>query len=155
MGTRFLNVPAEVMFQAAVESLDAGARVWFGCDVDQARIGGILDDAFDYQRVLGVDVDTRLPAEERLRFRQTNMTHAMVLESYTADARGEVIEFRVENSWGPAVNDGYFRMSPGWFRNFVVEVVVPQRVLSSNLARAFREDPAIVLEPWDPLGAVL
>jgi bleomycin hydrolase len=137
-----------------LESLDDSRSVWFGCDVDQCRLRGILDaDAFDYVRVLGQE--TLLPRSERWRFRQTRMTHAMVIHGYKTGPDGDLLEFCVENSWGPKVNDGYFRMSPSWFREFVVECVVPRTAVSPELLELWLHDEPIVLPRWDPLGVLL
>jgi bleomycin hydrolase len=87
-----------------------------------------------------------------LRYQQLVMSHAMVFTEYEADQDGRIVSFRVENSWGPTVNKGYFLMTDAWFDDFVIECCVPPSAVSAELVQLWHKDKPIMLPVWDPLG---
>ena len=153
---RYLNVSVEIMKAAVVRTLDLGRRCWFGCDMQQCsdRKHGVLDPrVFDWSLVLGGDV--LLPKATRFMFKQGQVTHAMVFCCYHRNDKDEVETFRVENTWGSSIHDGYLDMHTSWFDEYVYECVVPRQVLAPHLLQVWDSDDPIHLPPWDPLGALL
>lgn len=154
---RYLNVELDIMKKSVMLANDRGRRVWFGSDVSKDRHEGegLLDPAvFDWPLLLGADL--RLPRDLRLKYRQTAVSHAMVIEGYHADPQtGQPTCFRVENTWGDAHKSGFLEMSSKWFDEFVFEVLVPPDVLSGFLLGIWQTDQAIQLPLWDPLGMLL
>jgi bleomycin hydrolase len=62
--------------------------------------------------------------------------------------------WRVENSWGAEKYDkGFCTMDSSWFDEYVFEVVVRKDRLPAELRAALSADP-IMLDPWDPMGAL-
>ncbi|MBC1485757.1 aminopeptidase C [Listeria seeligeri] len=151
---KYLNVEMNVLKKAAAEQIKDGETVWFGCDVGQLseRSSGIMDtDIFLTNQTFGFK--TRMTKAERLDYKHSMLTHAMVLTGINV-ADGEVNRWKVENSWGEAIgNKGYFVASDAWMDEFTFQVVVQKKYLSEELLNAFNQEP-IALKPWDPMGSL-
>jgi bleomycin hydrolase len=150
----YLNVDIDVMKRVASQTIADGEPVWFGCDVDpqmEQKQGLWAADLFDYSGVYGVDLANT--KEERVRFGESAMTHAMLLTG--VDLVGdEPRRWRVENSWGSEKFDkGFCTMEDSWFDEYVFEVVVRKDRLPQELQDALEHEPA-VLPAWDPMGAL-
>lgn len=153
--TTYLNTDLGTIKKAAIEQIEKGSSVWFGCDVGKylERDLGVMDlDIYDYESVYGTDVN--LSKAERLMYGHSQMTHAMVFTGVDLDSSGNSRKWRVENSWSAEPGDkGFFQMSDAWFDQFMYEVVVDRHLLPDSLLAAFKE-PVIELEPWDPMGSL-
>ncbi|BDR55208.1 aminopeptidase [Bombiscardovia apis] len=155
--TEYLNVDAQFMKDCARQLLsEQGLPVWFGADCHpmmDRKEGQWATDLFEYGRVYDVDFD--LDKEERVRFGQSAMNHAMAFVGVdVADDGKTTNRWKVENSWGSAIADkGYFVMSDDWFDEYVYEVAVPKSMLPEEYRKAF-DEPAIMLPAWDPMGAL-
>lgn len=152
---RYVNVPNEVLKEAAVASIQAGEPVWFGCDVGKmsTRDTGIMDErAFDYEATLGDGF--HLNKAERLDYGDSLLTHAMVFVGVDLNAEGDPINWKVENSWGEKVGSkGIFSMSDKWFDEYNYQIAVDRKFIPEKWLKAL-EEPVIELEPWDPMGAL-
>jgi bleomycin hydrolase len=115
--------------------------------------GAWATDLYDYGSVYSVDFD--LNKEERVRFADSAMNHAMAFVGVdVADDGKTTNRWRVENSWGDKIADkGYFTMDDPWFDEFVYEVAVPKSMLPDEYRKALDEEP-ISLPAWDPMGAL-
>ncbi|MGR4009402.1 aminopeptidase C [Leucobacter sp. 1207-22] len=151
---RYLNTDTGTMKRLAAASIVAGEPVWFGCDVDpqmEAKQGIWSADLINYSATYGVDLATT--KEDRVRYGDSAMTHAMLFTGVDL-VGGSARRWRVENSWGSEKFDkGFCTMDDSWFDEYVFEVVVHKDSLPADLAAALHEDP-IVLDPWDPMGAL-
>ncbi|GAA3753621.1 C1 family peptidase [Microbacterium kribbense] len=152
---RYLNVDIDLMKQIAAQTIVAGEPVWFGCDVgpQMARADGLWSaDLFDYAGVYGVDLATT--KEQRVRYGESAMTHAMLFTGVDLDADGAPRRWRVENSWGTDKADkGFYTMDDSWFDEYMFEVVVRKDRLPAELRTALEAEP-LVLDAWDPMGAL-
>ncbi|NPD32394.1 C1 family peptidase [Eggerthellaceae bacterium zg-997] len=157
-GVRYLNLPPEALKQAAIRQLKAGLPVWFGCDVDQSFIQeeGIMDlDALAIDQLFGFEVMGGFDKAARLDYGESLMTHAMVLEGVNLSEEGRPTLWKVENSWGKDhAKDGFDTLADTWFDEYVYQVVVDRAHLEPADAEAFDSIEPIVLEPWDPMGAL-
>ncbi|AYM04014.1 C1 family peptidase [Levilactobacillus yiduensis] len=148
----FLNLPLAEMKRAAVAQLQSGEAVWFGNDVLQqmSRERGFLDShLFQISDLFGVDLS--LTKAQRLATGEANVSHAMTLTGVNLvdDAPNR---WKVENSWGEKNGDkGYFVMTDEWLDDFVYEVVVHKRFLTSAQQALLNAEPH-VLAPWDSLA---
>ncbi|NMN00197.1 aminopeptidase [Bifidobacterium sp. DSM 109958] len=155
--TEYLNVPVQFMKDCVRDILsEQGIPVWFGADCHpmmDRESGAWATDLFEYGRVYDVDFD--LDKEERVRFADSAMNHAMAFVGVdVADDGKTTRRWRVENSWGSKIADkGYFTMSDDWFSEYVYEVAVPKAMLPAEYQAALAE-PAISLPAWDPMGAL-
>lgn len=153
--TEYLNVELPVIKKAAVQQLESGSSVWFGCDVGQFldRDLGTMDiRMFDYDLVYGTH--NGLTKSERLQHGHSCMTHAMVFTGVDVDQDGNPTKWRVENSWGEDPGfKGWFQMTDEWFDEFNYEVVVEKRFVPSECLAALKKPP-FELEPWDPMGSL-
>ena len=157
-GVRYLNLPPADLKAAAIAQLRDGEPVWFGCDVDQSyvRADGMMDlDALDIDGLFGFDVMAGFGKAARLDYGESLMTHAMVLEGVNFDAAGNSTLWKVENSWGKdRARDGFDSLTDAWFDEYVYQVVVNKKYLTDDQREAFDTMEPIVLEPWDPMGAL-
>lgn len=153
---RYVNVPVEVMKDGILKQLKDGEPVWFGCDVAQFfyRKGANLDlstlKIFD---LLNVEYD--LSKEERLDYKESLMTHAMVFVGCDYDEENKKINrYKVENSWGKDAGDrGYLVMSDKWFDEYMYQALINKKYLDEKVIKAYSEEP-IHLKPWDPMGSL-
>ncbi|UUT36609.1 aminopeptidase C [Microbacterium elymi] len=151
----YLNVDIDLIKRIAAQTIVDGEPVWFGCDVgpQMARKDGLwAADLFDYAGVYGVDLSTT--KEERVRFGESAMTHAMLFTGVDLDEDGAARRWRVENSWGTENADkGFYTMAGSWFDEYVFEVVVRKDRLPAELQAALTTEP-LELPAWDPMGAL-
>ena len=90
---------------------------------------------------------------ERLDYKESLMTHAMVLTGVDL-VDGQPTKWKVENSWGKKVGEkGYLVMSDAWMDEYCYQVVVEKQYLTEAQRKAQAEDPT-VLKPWDPMGSL-
>jgi bleomycin hydrolase len=151
---KYLNVDIDLLKQLAVTQLQDGELIWFGCDVGQMsdRESGVMDATL-YQYDAALNTKLHMTKEDRLDYRESVLTHAMVFTGVNI-VDGKPNRWKVENSWGcEPGKDGYFVMSDSWFEQFLYQVVVHKRYLAADLVRAF-EDKPIELAPWDPMGSL-
>ena len=151
---KHLNVDMERFKQLAIEQLQAGETVWFGCDVGQEsnRKDGLLTlDAYDFS---AMDIAFTQDKASRLDYSESLMTHAMVLTGVDLDDTGYPLKWKVENSWGDAVGKkGYFTASDAWMDEYTYQIVIRKDFLNDVELAAYDAQP-ITLLPWDPMGAL-
>ena len=152
---RYLNVDMQTLKQAAVDMIKDNHAVWFGCDVGQmlvTELGAMDLNVYNYKLVYGTDF--KLDKAARLDYRNSEMTHAMVLTGVDLDDSGKPIKWRVENSWGAMIGDrGYMSMMDEWFDQYLYEITVRKKYLSPELLSVLSTKP-VVLAPWDPMGTL-
>lgn len=151
---KYLNVEMSTFRSLALQQLEAGEPVWFGCDVGQMldRDAGIMDmNLYDYESALSVPF--QMSKEDRLNYGESLMTHAMVFTGVNV-VNGQPNRWKVENSWGPEPgNKGFFIMSDEWFDEYMYQIVVRRDYLSAELQAAL-DTPPVELKPWDPMGSL-
>lgn len=151
---KYLNVDIDTLKQLAISQIKDRETVWFGCDVVQSsdRKKGILDThVYDYETAFGTSF--RLTKAERLDYKESCLTHAMVLTGVNL-VDGKPNRWKVENSWGEEPgNKGYFVMSDEWMEEYTYQVVVNKKYLPEHLKKALEQKP-IELKPWDPMGSL-
>jgi bleomycin hydrolase len=150
----YLNVDITTIKELAAKAIVGGEPVWFGCDVGPMlrRDLGIWDaKLYDLEGVY--DTEFQLDKADRLIYRESLMTHAMLFTG--VDLVDDVTRrWRVENSWGEDIGaDGFFTMNDNWFDEYVFEVAVHRDLLSPEHQAAL-DQPPIVLPAWDPMGAL-
>lgn len=155
---RHLNLRLHEFKKLAIKQLQDGHPVWFGCDVvkDSDRKIGILDPHI-YNREDLFNINLNMTKAERLEYGESMMTHAMVFTGVDLDDDGQPIKWKVENSWGEKVGkDGYFVMSDEWFDEYVYQLVINKKYLSSEALQIHDQEynNPTILKPWDPLGAL-
>lgn len=150
----YVNVDMSTMKQAAIAMLKAGIPVFFGSDVGKFSnsTSGIMDTAlYDYK--LAFNISLNLSKSQRLKARESAMTHAMVLTAVQVED-GKSVRWRVMNSWGDtAGTKGYFVMSDAWMDQFVYQIVVDPAYVSKDIKDVLKQEPK-VLNLWDPMGAL-
>lgn len=151
----YLNVPNEILKEAAIKSLKNGEPVWFGCDVGKMSNNelGIMDTKlFNFSETLS-EVKN-FDKASRLDYYESVLTHAMVFVGVNLDNNGKPINWMVENSWGDKVGKkGIFSMSDEWFDEYNYQIMIDKKYLNEKYLQCLNKDP-IELEPWDPFGAL-
>ena len=159
---KYLNLPINRIKELTLETLKSNKSVWYGCDVGQFlnKTNCTMDrDNINYLNLL--DLSFNLTKEQRLRYRDSLMTHAMVITgANTTNANcledGVMVNrWEVENSWsknGPA--DGYYSMSDNWFNEYVYEVAIHKDKLNDKEKELLNQEFHKELEPWDPMGSL-
>jgi len=152
----YINQDIQVLKDVAAASIKDKEAVWFGNDVRQhcswKQIG--IEDlkAFDYEMLFGTTV-MGLSKAERLQFRDSLMTHAMVLTG-VSEEEGKTTKWRIENSWGDDGGEkGYLVMTDDWFTEFTYEVVVDKKYVPAEILEILKQTP-VALPAWDPMGAL-
>ncbi|GAA5795007.1 peptidase C1B, bleomycin hydrolase [Helicostylum pulchrum] len=153
---RYVNTTSDVQKQLTVNVLKSGNPVWFGCDVGQFsnnKIGAMDTKIYDYG--LAFNVEFNLTKEERLLYKESLMTHAMVFTGVHLDKDGRPVRWRVENSWGAEStgDKGFWVMSDDWFSSFVYQIVLEKGDIPKKLVALLDTKP-IVLPAYDPMGAL-
>jgi bleomycin hydrolase len=146
----FANVPIAAIKEAVLKQVLEGEPVWFGCDVGQEHgPSGILQTGiFDYTGLLGVDFG--MTKEERIRYRESIPSHAMVFLGVDLDA-GKPVKWLVENSWGADKGDkGFLAMYDRWFEEYLYAAILHRKHLKEDVLKVFGQEPE-TLPPWDPM----
>jgi bleomycin hydrolase len=160
---KYLNVPINRLKELTLNSLKNNKSVWFGCDVGQSLNRD--NCAMDLSQVNSLELfglDFKLDKEQRLKYKDSLMTHAMVFTGANVSENDNCIDnqqvingWEVENSWssrGP--NDGYYYMSDSWFDEFVYEVAIHKDSLNDEETEILNGKFYKELQPWDPMGAL-
>lgn len=146
-----LNLTMEEVEDLCVKQLRSGEPVWFACDAGAYgdRKKGVWDPAsVNYEGLLG-GVDFTMPKGERLRYKDSAATHAMLLTGVSFDENGKPSRWKIENSWGKDVGkDGYFVCSEAYFENFVYEAVIDEEHLSEEQKKMLEKEP-VSIPAWE------
>ena len=117
------------------------------------------------------DISLSLSKADRLRTKESAITHAMVISGVHLDPQsGKPVRYKVENSWGEKRGrKGFFVMTDRWFDEwfishrllslltsdlfcrFVYQVVVSKTLAPKELVKVFESDDRVVLPIWDPI----
>lgn len=151
---KYLNVDMKTLKGLAIDQIKDNETVWFGCDVARysGRKVGILDtDLYHYEAAF--DTHFTMTKAERLDYKESFLTHAMVLTGVNL-VNDEPNRWQVENSWGEDSGyKGYFVMSDQWMDEYTYQIVVNKKHLSKDLVQALDQEP-LELKPWDPMGSL-
>ena len=96
-----------------------------------------------------------LNKRERLEYGESLMTHAMLITGYNEDEFGNINRWEIENSWGskgPA--KGYYVMTNEWMKEYVYQITVRNKYLSSMQQTMTKQSIKKQYEPWDPMGSL-
>lgn len=150
----YANVHIDVMKDIAMRSVLDDQPVVFSCDVgkDQSRKHGIMaEDLYDYGSIFNTDLS--MTKEERMFYRESTPTHAMVFVG--VDIKDDrPVKWLVENSWGTEKgSDGYWTLYDTWFDNHVFRVIVKKSYVPEEVLAIYEQDPVIV-PPWSPMFSV-
>lgn len=154
----YLNVPMDVIKQAAVASIKDSTMMYMSCDVGKCynKNSGVLSlKNYDYESLFGTDFP--MNKADRIRTFASASSHAMTLmavdlvEKDGEDKAPTTVKWMVENSWGPTANHrGHLIMTDEWFDEYLFRLVVDRKYLPADILRQAEQKP-ILLPAWDPL----
>lgn len=151
----YLNIDLPEFKELARKQMLDGELIWFGSDCGKygERESGVWDDGlYDYKRSTGITLN--LTKGEKLDYRESAMSHAMVLTGANFTGSGSVNRWKIENSWGDANGQkGYFICSDSWFDEYVYQLVINKKYLSAKMLKTLEKAP-VELNPWDPMGSL-
>jgi bleomycin hydrolase len=157
-GVRYLNMELSEMKKLVVAQLRDDQPVWLGCDVAQNYLDddGILGvDTLDIDGLFGIPIMHGFEKGDRLQYGESTMTHAMTIVGVNLDENNNPVLWKVENSWGKDHGkNGVDLMTDSWFDEYVYQVVVDRKYLSTRHREILDNCVPIVLPPWDPIGAL-
>ena len=161
----YLNVPNDELKELAFKSIKNNKAVWFGCDVGQSLQHSECSmdlDLVDYEKLFGFKFN--LNKEERVNYRDSLMTHAMVLSGVNTSKKNNCVnndenetinKWQVENSWSAdGVAKGYYMMTDDWFTEYVYELAIPKSSLTKEQKKILENNEIKELQPWDPMGSL-
>ena len=145
----YLNLPNEVIKQAAVASIKAGEAMYASCDVamyDPAQ--GVCDpEMYDYASLFGVDL--AMDKRARILTRESGSAHAMALVAVDTDENDVPVKWQFENSWGPSAgHEGYMTFTDRWFDEYMFRLVINRKYLDERSRAAAATEP-VQLPAWD------
>lgn len=153
---KYLNLPIEEVIQYAIKSIQNNKAIFFGTHtpIYMDKKKGIMDESLFNYKLIGFE--TKQSKASRIQYKQSLMTHAMVITAVHLDSNNEPIRWKVENSWGDSSGqNGYYVMDNQYFKDYVYQVVIDKADLSQEHIEMHDDDfKNIVLPPWDPMGAL-
>lgn len=146
----YLNLPSEVIKEAAVKSIKANEAMYASCDVGKQAdfTKGVMDPSlYDFNSLLGVDLN--MDKKSRILTRQSGSSHAMTLIGCDTDDNERPLKWEFENSWGAASgNNGYLTFTDKWFEEYLFRIVIHKKYLDQKSLNALNTKP-ILLPVWD------
>ena len=149
----FFNVDIIELKKAVVASLKANEPVWFAGDVrrQSIRSEGLLGgNLLQTKEMLGVK--SSLNKYERLSYRCSLNSHAMVFTGVTLDENNLPIRYKVENSWGKdSGKDGFFIMDDAWFNEYVYQIIINKKYVSQDIQERYMNSVIKNIEPFSTI----
>ena len=146
----YLNLPNEVIKEAALKSIKANEPMYASCDVGKesdSKAGVCDDNMYDYESFLGIDL--KMDKKARILTRYSGSSHAMLLMACDTDESDKPVKWQFENSWGPASgHNGYLTFTDKWFDEYMFRIVINKKYLDAKSIEAAKQTP-IVLPAWD------
>ena len=152
----FINLNIDQLKEFALKSVLAGEPVWFAADIgkENDRNNGILAEGiYDYNSLYNIQIE--LSKKDRVLYNYSVPNHAMVLVGVDTTENGQVIKWRVENSWGTDKGEkGYWAMYQDWFDGYVFNVIINKKYLSPDILELLKTKPT-KLPAWDPFYSAI
>lgn len=136
----------------ALAQLRAGFPVWFTAEVRidfSNRNGVAAPGILDVAPVLSISMEGRQDKLKRINDGNTAPVHAMLITQASVKDDGEIVAWRVQNSWGKkGFKKGFVEVSHEWFKQHVFQVAVKKQ---EDEPGATDLEP---LAPWDIFSTV-
>lgn len=146
----YLNLPNDVIKQAALKSIKGNEAMYASCDVGMqfnSKTGISDPEMYDYESLL--DIDLKMDKKTRILTYQSASAHAMALVSCDTDENDKPIKWEFENSWGAnSGNRGYLTFTDEWFSEYMFRIVINKKYLDQKSIDALNTKP-ISLPVWD------
>ena len=149
---RYLNLPNDVIKEAALKSIKDGETLYASCDVGKQSntkqgVGFMDDNLYEYDKFLGIDLN--MDKKARILTRQSGSSHAMLIVAVDTDQNDKPTKWLFENSWGEERgNKGYLTFTDKWFDEYMFRIVINKKYLNDQTIKALNQKP-IMLPAWD------
>lgn len=149
----YLNVPMEVIKDAAAASIKDSTMMYMSCDVGKCYDKNSTTLSlrnYDYESLFQTDFP--MDKADRIRTFASASSHAMTLVAVDINPTdGSYNKWMVENSWGPTANHkGHLIMTDEWFNEYLFRLVVDKKYLPADILKEAAQKPTL-LPAWDPL----
>lgn len=153
---KYLNLEIDEVARYAIKSIQNDNAVFFGTHspIYMDRKLGIMDQKlYNYKLI---DFELNQGKASRIQYKQSLMTHAMVLTAVHLDSSGNPVRWKVENSYGEdSGQKGYFVMDHQYFKDYVYQIVVSKGEMDKKHQDIVGdESKTITLPVWDAMGAL-
>lgn len=153
---QYLNLQIDELSRYAIKRIQSDNAVFFGTHspLFMDKKLGIMDERLYNYKLIDFELKQSKPS--RIQYKQSLMTHAMVLTAVHLDSDGNPVRWRVENSWGKdSGQEGYYVMDHQYFKDYVYQVVVAQNELDKEHQDIIGDKSKIItLPPWDAMGSL-
>ena len=148
----YLNLPNDVIKNAAVASIKDGEPMYASCDVGKQSntaggVGYMDPGIYNFGQLFGINLD--MDKKARILTRQSGSSHAMLIVAVDTDDNDKPLKWKFENSWGPqAGKGGYLIFTDKWFDEYMFRIVINRKYLDKNTVKALDQKP-VMLPAWD------
>ena len=144
----YLNLPIEELKKLTIKQLKDGVPVYMGGNLYKCRDkkSGVLDiRLYNYKETFGLQPLTK---EEALNLEDISNHHRMAFTGVNI-INNEPQRWKVEDSYGDKSKyNGYYIMNDNFFDEFVFEVVIDKKYLSSEYLELLNQNP-IEIDVYD------
>lgn len=166
--TNIYNIPIDTMIELTKKTIDNGQSVWFASDFGKYNnkdYSLLHHNVYTYPCFHNA-LKVSMSKGEKLEYKIINPNHAMLIRGYNKTKRG-IDRWLVENSHGEKNGnnllrmdknmqaDGYYNMSDGWFREHVIQVVIPKKVCSYAFRHQYDNAKSQWVHPWESMECQL
>jgi bleomycin hydrolase len=148
----YVNLPADELKKAALESIKANEAMYASCDVGKqlnSKEGLCALDNYQYGQLLGVEFG--MNKAERIRTFESGSSHGMALVAVDVDKDEQPTMWQFENSWGSdSGHNGYLSFTDDWITEYMFRIVPHKKFVSEKVLQIL-ETEATLLPPWDPM----
>ncbi len=149
----YVNLPNDIIKEAAKMSILDNEAMYFSCDVGKQldRKKGVLDvNYYDYGDIF--DTEFGMDKKARVETFESGSSHGMTLVAVDIAEDGKIKKWLLENSWGMSGFKGHLIMTDRWFDEYMFRVVVHKKYVPGAVLEIMKEEPTM-LPPWDPMFA--
>ena len=140
----WINMPVHILKDLAIKQLKDGVPVCVGMEVRKMRERqmGIMDaKLYNYQEVFGFEPLTK---EEALSMYEIRYQHCMLITGVHLE-QDKPVRWKIEDSYGDDIHkNGYYIMNDNYFDEFVFEVLIDQKYLSTEQLEILKQEPILV-----------
>jgi len=148
----FVNVNSARLAQLVKTTIDSNRAVYFAADVmkDVDQDSGTMDPRlFEISKVLGINTKA-VSRKGAVNTGLYSPDHAMAIVGYETNKKGQIVRFKVMNSWGRGVGRrGYFSMSIEWFNRYVFEATIDRSLASPHEVSLWDDSDPVPVDSFD------
>lgn len=120
----FFKAPLPKMVEIIKQQIDKGNSVWIGYDHDSYFVDN-KTGAMTIEGMASLPMNPHITRADRNQVDLYYGGHATQIVGYEVNDAGEIVAFKMQNSWGTDVGrGGFYRMDMSYFRSYIWRVTV-------------------------------